>query len=165
MEWIRYSKALYFLKRFSKAARASRGFEEEVSRSRVVRGAKNEQWLRASFLGIRAVMGFVHSKRLAVSKNEHCLQLWSSAPHRGHLPSTSTCEGRIAAQEAHRQTERCAGIAGVRGPKVSGLLAGRSLRSSRPESIYPFCLYFLPTEPLSVNANYGLEDDYSAPPE
>lgn len=140
----------YFLNRFSKAARASRGFDEEVSRSIVVRWAKKEHSLRASFLGIRAVIGLVHSKRLPVSKKVHCLQLCSSAPQLGHLDCRSIPSGRIAAQEAQRQTERCPGIVGVRGPKVSGFFCcGRFSRSPASESMYPRCLYFLPiTKPL-----------------
>lgn len=96
----------YFLKRFSNAARASRGFEDEVSRSIVVRGAKKEHSLRASFFGILAVTGLVHSNRLPVSKNVHCLQLCNSAPQLGQFASWSTASGKSAAQEAHRQTER-----------------------------------------------------------
>lgn len=125
----------YFLKRFSKAARASRGLEEEVSRSMVVRGVKKEHSFRASFLGIRAVMGFMHSKRLPVSKKEHCLQLWSSLPHCRHFPCGSVPPGTMAAQDAQRHTERCPGITGVRGPKVSGFSFGRRSRSSLPESM------------------------------
>jgi hypothetical protein len=59
---------IYFLKRLSKALRASSGLDADVSRSIVSRGAKNEQSFLASFFGIRIGMGRVHSKRLAVSK-------------------------------------------------------------------------------------------------
>jgi len=52
--------------------------------------------------------------------------------------------GRTAAQEAQRKTDRLPGRFGVRGPNVSGLLPGPSLAGrSLPESIYPFCRYFL----------------------
>jgi hypothetical protein len=127
----------YFLKRFSKAARASSGFdEEEVSRSIVVRGAKKEHSFRASFFGMRAVTGLAHSNRLAVSKKVHCLQLCSSAPQFGHFSCGSIPDGSNAAQEAHLQTERCPGMLGVRGPKVSSFFGcGRPLRSSPPESM------------------------------
>ncbi len=125
----------YFLKRFSKAARASSGFEDEVSRSTVVRGEKKEQWFRESFLGIRAVMGFAHSNRLPVSKNVHWRQLCNSAPQFGHLAIGSMLVGRMVAQEPHRQTTRCPGITGVRGPNVSSFFCGRPSRSGASESM------------------------------
>jgi hypothetical protein len=40
----------------------------------------------------------------------------------------------MVAQEAQRTTSRFPGMAGVRGPNVSGLFAGRFSRSSRSES-------------------------------
>lgn len=130
-----FGEMSYFLKRFSKAARASYGLEDEVSRSMVVRGAKEEHSFRASFLGIRAVTGLVHSNRLAVSKNEHCLQLCSAIPHCGHFPCGSVVAGRIVAHDAQRHTVRCPGIVGVRGPNNSIFSLGRLSRSSRSESI------------------------------
>src|SRR5208282_1936817 len=114
----------------------------------VARGEKKLQWLRASFLGMRALTGWVHSKRLAESKNEHCLQLCNSAPQRGHLAVKSIPGGSRVAQEAQRTTSRLPGRLGVFGPKLSDFFAGgRSVRSGRsrppPESMYPRCLYFL----------------------
>src|SRR5579884_2472029 len=126
-------RSLYFLNRFSNAARASRGLDVEVSRSIVVRGVKNEHSFRASFFGIRAVIGLVHSNRLAVSKNVHCRQLCSSAPQLGHFPCSSMPAGRTVAQEAHRHTERCPGIVGVLGPK-SQAFAPASVRGPRNKS-------------------------------
>src|SRR5580700_3969430 len=61
----------YFLKRFSKAVRASIGLAEagvEVSFSTRTRMEKNVHSLRSSLRGIRSGMGWVHSKRLEVSK-------------------------------------------------------------------------------------------------
>lgn len=80
-----------------------------------------------------------------MSKWAHCLQLCSSRLHRGHCAEKLIPVGKIIAQEAQRTTSRLPGITGVRGPKVSTFLAGLcSDRSeSRPESIYPRCLYFL----------------------
>src|SRR5208282_6705218 len=97
---------------------------------------------------MRALTGRVHSKRLEESKNEHCLQLCSSAPQRGHLAVKSIPAGNRAAQEAQRTTSRLPGMFGVFGPKLSVFFAGgRSERSVRswlpPESMYPRCLYFL----------------------
>src|SRR5262245_13767255 len=69
---------IYFLKRLSKALRASDGFtegaplvappESRVSRSMDVRAMKKPHRLRRSFLLIRSGISCVHSKRAAVSK-------------------------------------------------------------------------------------------------
>ena len=54
----------------------------------------------------------------------HCLQLCSSAPHRGHLAVKSIPAGNRVAQEAQRTTSRLPGMFGVLGPKLSGFFAG-----------------------------------------
>jgi hypothetical protein len=82
---------------------------------------------------MRALTGCVHSKRLAVSKNEHCLQLCNSALQRGHFAVKSTPSGNIPAQAEHRTTSRLLIKFGVFGPKLSTFFAGwRSARSRLP---------------------------------
>jgi hypothetical protein len=64
----------HFLNRFSKAWRASMGraaLGVEVSFSTLTRMEKNVQSLRSSLRGIRSGMGWLHSKRLEVSKYVH----------------------------------------------------------------------------------------------
>src|SRR5208283_4227444 len=103
-------------------------------------------WFWASFFGMRAVIGWVHSKRLAVSKKAHCLQLCNSKPHFGQRPCRSIPAGKIMAQEAQRTTSRFPGMAGVFGPNSSFLGAGflSDLSRSRSESMYPRCPYLRP---------------------
>jgi hypothetical protein len=127
---------VYFLKRLSKAARASVGREVEVSRSTVTRGMKKLHSFRLSFRGMRAVMGCVHSNRLEVSKFAHCLQQCNSKPHCGHFPAYWMVAGRTTPQFEHLAKERFPGIFGVRGPSRSLGGVGRlcSDRSPRLES-------------------------------
>jgi hypothetical protein len=73
---------------------------------------------------MRALTGWVHSNRLPVSKNEHCLQLCNSALQRGHFAVKSIPAGNRVAHEAHLTTSRLPGMFGVFGPKLSGRLAG-----------------------------------------
>ena len=58
--------------------------ESRVSRSMDTRAMKNAQLLRKFFLVIRSGMGWVHSKRAAVSKWRQFLQDRRSALHFGH---------------------------------------------------------------------------------
>src|SRR5207249_6686907 len=84
----------YFLKRLSKALRASDGLmvgalldgppESLVSRSMDVRAMKNSQRFRRSFLVMRTGISCVHSNRAAVSKWRQFLQERRSALHFGH---------------------------------------------------------------------------------
>src|SRR5580704_17412457 len=90
----------YFLKRSSKAWRASLGREAvvgaagmfvayatgEVSFSTVMRYSKNVQSFFASFFAIRSGIGWVHSNCFPVSKWTHCLQECNAAWHLGHSP-------------------------------------------------------------------------------
>ena len=112
----------------------------------VVRGEYKLQRFWASFFGMRAVIGCVHSNRLAVSKKAHCLQLCSSKPHFGQRPCRSIPTGKIIAQEAHRTTSRFPGMAGVFGPNSSFLGVGflSDLSRSRSDSMYPRCPYLRP---------------------
>jgi hypothetical protein len=125
------------LKRLSKAARASVGLEVDVSRSTVTRGMKKLHSFRLPFRGMRAVMGCVHSNRLAVSKFAHCLQQCNSKPHCGHFPPYWMVAGRITPQLEHLAKARFLGMFGVRGPRRSPGGVGRffSGRSPRLESI------------------------------
>jgi len=133
----------YFLKRFSKAVRASIGLAEagvEVSFSTRTRMEKNVHSLRSSLRGIRSGMGWVHSKRLEVSKYVHWRQEWSSKPHFGHFPTGSAIEVNKVPHCAQRETVCVPGIFRARGPKVSFLTGlspdcfGRSSSLSRTRS-------------------------------
>src|ERR1700757_713266 len=90
---------IYFLKRSSKAFRASFGraavasgealvayVTGEVSFSTVMRNSKNVQSFFASLFGIRSGIGCVHSNCAAVSKCTHCLHECMAAWQRGHSP-------------------------------------------------------------------------------
>jgi len=106
----------YFLKRLSKALRASDGLmdgallhappESRVSRSIDVRAMKNSQRFRKSFLVIRSGISCVHSNRAAVSKWRQFLQERRSALHFGHWLSKliSTGGGTIVPHNEQRRT-------------------------------------------------------------
>src|SRR3989441_7691013 len=86
----------FFLKRLSKARRASSGRADpdEASRSTVTCSEKNVHSLRAPLLAMRSGTGWVHSKCWPGSKWAHCRQEWSSDLHLGHWPSESVRGGR-----------------------------------------------------------------------
>src|SRR5437868_5839457 len=106
----------YFLKRLSKALRASEGLivgpplvpppESRVSRSMEVRAMKNSHLLRRSFFVIRSGISCVHSNRAAVSKWRQFLQERRSALHLGHWLSRwmSTGGGTIVPHNEQRRT-------------------------------------------------------------
>ena len=94
----------YFLNRSLNACLASFGrlVADEVSRSTLFFASKKRHWLRVLFLGIRSGMGWVHSKRAAVSKKAHCLQLCKSALHLGHWLSSWTSKANVDPHMAQR---------------------------------------------------------------
>ncbi len=104
-----YRAVTYFLKRRSKALRASSALRgaggppwgtevdceaaagaDVPSRATVTRGLNDVQSLLLSLLGIRIGIGFRHWKRVEGSKWEHCLQQCKAALHLGHAPVKST---------------------------------------------------------------------------
>src|SRR5438093_11620455 len=120
-------KGPYFLKRLSKALRASEGFvvaplvplpplpplpllplppESRVSRSMDTRAVKNLHVLRKFFLVIRPGMASVHSNLAAVSKWRQFLHDRRSGLHLGQWLSyvISTGGGTMAPQSAQRRT-------------------------------------------------------------
>ena len=129
---LRVCLAVYFLNRFSKAARASLGRRlagVEVSFSRVTRISYNVHSLRASFFAIRSFTGCMHSKRLPGSKYAHCLQECSSKPHFGHFsPLGIPCS--TVPHCAQRDTARVPGKLTGRGPSAWSHRGGPLLRSA-----------------------------------
>src|SRR6266852_882872 len=97
---------------------------------------------------MRSGMGWVHSKRLEVSKYVHCLQEWSSKPHLGHWPTGSLRDSKSVPHWEQRDTVRVPGIWIARGPKVSFLTGLPSFSDASlfwpcwPLSWYPRCRYF-----------------------
>ena len=85
------------------------------------------------------------------SKCAHCLQQCKSALHFGHLPFQSTSGERVVEQLKHLAATTFCNNRGRRGPVTSmggrgpeglGRSTGRRSPASRPESMYPRCLYF-----------------------
>jgi len=107
----------YFLKRLSKAARASLGVRTAAgetdgagalgppdwtpSRMTVTRGLNSSHSLALSLYGIRAGIGFTHWNRVDGSKCEHCLQQCNSVLHFGQFPRKSVPAGSTVAQLKH----------------------------------------------------------------
>jgi len=75
---------------------------------------------------MRTGIGWVHSKRAAVSKCTHCLQQCNSVLQRGHWPLASNPGSRTAPQLAQRTRITVPTMRGVRGPNCSwrGRLSG-----------------------------------------
>jgi hypothetical protein len=100
---------IYFLKRLSKAARASEEFlgagleavglvDEVASRATVTRASNQLHSLAWSFSGKRAGIGFRHWNRVEGSKWAHCLQQCKAALHFGQTLLKSVPFGRVVAQ-------------------------------------------------------------------
>jgi len=127
------SVELYFLNKFSKAARASLGRKlagVDVSFSRVTRISKSAHSFRASFFAMRSLIGCMHSKRLPGSKCVHCLHECNSNPHFGHCPSPELAAPCSTVPHcAQRETTRVPGRFTGFGPRAWSQRGGPLLRS------------------------------------
>jgi len=134
-------RIVYFLKRFSKADRASCGREAEyecsfcaavgaagaigaVSFSTVIRISNSLQLFLELFFNIGSGIGCVHSHWAPVSKWTHCLQQCNSNPHFGHAPFGLNPGPRMLPQLEHLACSTVPTMRGVRGP-ICSCRAGR----------------------------------------